>query len=220
MARCPNCDTEGCYNSGFTVDCVNEECHYYSEKQAKIFSQERKTEPPGAEEEEELIDIDWGLAGAPTWTWGEATLDAEAPTWTWDKIPIGVEVSLIGNGKYAPVHRGPPSNVDLDSSGECVLCDAGIPKKSFTVGAVVDDKGHRRLARFPKQPSKTDANRAVTGGLPNWLWEVCSGLAKNLSKDPVDLTKAEVILALLRKEPCASCGEYECRQVTRRCREG
>lgn len=214
MARCPTCNTEGCYNSGFTVDCVNEECHCYSEKQANLFSQERKTEPPGSEEKEELLDIDWGdtaksskigysLEDAPTWKL-EVEIDADAPDWLWE----------VGSGRAKKLNKDSPHNVeDLESKGECILCDSGIPKKSFDACVVTDEKGHRMLARFPK----VDARRVVTKDLPDWLWEVCSGLAKKLNKDPMDLTESEVMHAL-GKASCASCGAYECRHLTRRCR--
>lgn len=35
MSTCPSCDFEGCYNSGFTVECINAKCRHYSMDHAK-----------------------------------------------------------------------------------------------------------------------------------------------------------------------------------------
>ena len=56
MSDCPTCGVEGCYNSGFTVECQNPECSFFSQKQVDILLAEydRDTDattrelPPGA----------------------------------------------------------------------------------------------------------------------------------------------------------------------------
>lgn len=35
MSNCPNCGTSRCYNSGFSIECVNPRCCFYSEAQVK-----------------------------------------------------------------------------------------------------------------------------------------------------------------------------------------
>lgn len=37
MSDCPSCGTPDCYNSGFTVECVNSACVHFSVKQVSDF---------------------------------------------------------------------------------------------------------------------------------------------------------------------------------------
>lgn len=37
---CPYCKAPNCYNSGFTIECINEKCRFFSEKQKGFFKSE------------------------------------------------------------------------------------------------------------------------------------------------------------------------------------
>jgi len=40
MSKCPECGSEGVYNSGFTIECINKECRYFSQRQLDIYEEE------------------------------------------------------------------------------------------------------------------------------------------------------------------------------------
>lgn len=41
-SKCPNCSAANCYNSGFSVECVNNKCNFYSDSHCKFIQQEIK----------------------------------------------------------------------------------------------------------------------------------------------------------------------------------
>lgn len=63
MANCPNCGTEFCYNSGFSIRCCNKNCQFFDLRQLNLWHKEcdrldklEKEESPPAEEAVEEDD--------------------------------------------------------------------------------------------------------------------------------------------------------------------
>lgn len=61
---CPYCNAPNCYNSGFTIECINEQCKFFSKKQKDFCEEERKKIVPPVstrinEKEEVEEDIDY-----------------------------------------------------------------------------------------------------------------------------------------------------------------
>lgn len=274
MANCPTCNTEDCYNSGFTIECINEECQYFSEKQASIVKSDRETDPPPPPEEEITLQDVYGTAGAITITAGtgggasceeeddetdgprprsppdggvprqaagsssgdplpraedEYSLDVNSYSERWKDFFIEIREEIAAQKEREEATSRQWSNLFIANfapprrhrQGRSPR-DANIPKKDVVSVQFIEciEQQKRVLMsamQIPRVLLEGSVSRAVTRGLPNWLWEACHAAAKKLDKDPGDLAQEE-FLSVLRPEPCTACGALFCRNLTRRCR--